>query len=61
MNIPKITGIDNALKIYYENSEIGNKEIKNLFAVRSSATISRLKKLVNIDLRVKSSQKKVVI
>jgi len=50
MNIPKITCIDNALKIYYENSEIGNNEIKILFAVRSSATISRLKKLVKAEM-----------
>jgi len=45
MYIPSITSIENALKIYYENAEIGNKEIKELFGVRSSTTISRLKKL----------------
>jgi pectin methylesterase-like acyl-CoA thioesterase len=31
MNIPQITGIDTALKIYYTHSEIGNKEIALLF------------------------------
>jgi hypothetical protein len=44
MNIPTITSIDNALKIYYNNAEIGNKEIIELFGRRSSATIARLKK-----------------
>ena len=50
LNIPKITSINNALKIYYENAEIGNKEIKHLFSVRSSATVSRLKKLVKAEM-----------
>jgi len=46
MNIPQITSIDVALKIYYEKAEIGNKEIRELFDVRSTATLSRLKKLI---------------
>lgn len=46
MNIPPITSIDNALKIYYSHSELGNKEIAALFGRLSSATISRLKKMV---------------
>ena len=50
MYIPSITSIENALKIYYENAEIGNQEIKILFGSRSSATISRLKKLVKIEM-----------
>ena len=45
MYIPTITSIENALKIYYENAEIGNKEIKILFGNRSTATISKLKRL----------------
>lgn len=44
-NIPAITSIDNALKIYYNHSEIGNKEMTALFGRRSSATISRLKRI----------------
>ena len=44
MYIPSITNIENALRVYYENAEIGNKEIKVLFGNRSTATISRLKK-----------------
>lgn len=50
MNIPQIMGIENALKIYYENAEIGNKEIKDLFGNRSSVTISRLKKQVRTEM-----------
>jgi len=50
MYIPTITNIENALKIYYENAEIGNKEIKKLFGNRSSVTISRLKTLVKAEM-----------
>jgi len=50
MNIPRITSIDEALKIYYSNAEIGNKEIISLFGRLSSATISRLKKTVKEEM-----------
>jgi len=50
MYIPSITSIENALKIYYENAEIGNKEIKYLFGNRSSVTITRLKKIVKTEM-----------
>ena len=50
MYIPTITSIENALKIYYENGEIGNKEIKNLFGNRSATTISRLKRFVKTEM-----------
>jgi hypothetical protein len=50
MNIPKITSIDEALKIYYSNAEIGNKEIVSLFGRLSSATITRLKKSVKVEM-----------
>jgi len=46
MNRPQIESINTALKIYYENSEIGNKEIISLFGKLSSATLSKLKKIV---------------
>jgi hypothetical protein len=48
--IPSITGIENALKIYYENAELGNKEIRALFGNRSTATVSRLKKNVRAEM-----------
>jgi ribosomal protein L15 len=54
MNIPKITSIENALKIYYTNSEIGNKEITELFGRHSSTTVSRLKKIVKDEMKEKN-------
>jgi DNA-binding Lrp family transcriptional regulator len=50
MYIPSITSIETALTIYYEHAEIGNKEIKDLFGCRSSATISRLKRLAKTEM-----------
>jgi len=50
MNIPQITGIDEALRIYYTHSEIGNKEIALLFGKLSSATISKLKKAAKTEM-----------
>ena len=50
MNIPQITSIDNALKIYYSHSELGNKEITLLFGRLSSATIAKLKKLAKEEM-----------
>lgn len=50
MNIPRIVSIEAALQIYYKYAEIGNAEIKNLFGRISSATISRLKKLVKAEM-----------
>ena len=50
LNIPTITGIENALKVFYENAEIGNNEIRVLFGNRSSATVSRLKKMVKSEM-----------
>jgi hypothetical protein len=53
LNIPPITSIDNALRVYYNHSEIGNKEITVLFGSRSSATISRLKRAVKDEMNTK--------
>ena len=50
MNIPTITSLENALMIYYKYSEIGNSEIAELFGKRSSATISKLKKIVKDEM-----------
>jgi hypothetical protein len=50
MNIPRIRGIDTALTVYYTHSEIGNKEIIALFGSLSSATVSRLKKMVKAEM-----------
>lgn len=54
MNIPPIIGIEDALKIYYSNSELGNKEIIALFGQRSSATISRLKRVAKDEMTAKN-------
>jgi len=45
MNIPQITGIDAAIRIFYRYPEIGTKEIAELFTRHSRSTINRLKKL----------------
>lgn len=50
MNIPPIKSIDTALKIFYSYPELGNKEITALFGRRSSATVSRLKKLAKAEM-----------
>ncbi|MBE6821582.1 MAG: hypothetical protein E7518_00515 [Ruminococcaceae bacterium] len=50
MNTPPITAIDTALAIYYKYPEIGNSHIKALFGKHSSATINRLKQLVNAEM-----------
>jgi len=50
VKIPPITGIENALKIYYAHSELGNKEITALFGRRSSATVCRLKRVVKDEM-----------
>jgi len=50
MNIPQIVSINEALRIYYSYSEIGNKEIIVLFGRISSATISKLKKLAKDEM-----------
>jgi len=48
--IPSIVNIKKTLKIFYENGEIGNREITYLFGSRSSATISRLKRLARAEM-----------
>ena len=50
MYIPSITSIETALTIYYKNAEVGNKEIRELFGCRSSATISRLKRIAKAEM-----------
>jgi len=50
MNIPQVTSIDNALKIYYSHSELGNKEITSLFGRLSSATTAKLKKMAKEEM-----------
>lgn len=50
MNIPNITSIDEALRIYYTHSELGNKEILSLFGRLSSATTAKLKNMAKDEM-----------
>ena len=50
MNIPQITGIDTAIKIYYLYPEIGNNEIRQLFGRHSSATTAKFKRAVKEEM-----------
>lgn len=53
VNIPKITSIDTAIIIYYNNMELSNKEIIELFGHKSKSTINNLKKVVKERMREK--------
>jgi hypothetical protein len=50
MRVPQIKSIDDALRIYYSHSEIGNSDIKALFGNLSSATVARLKTAVKDEM-----------
>lgn len=51
MNIPPIKDLDTAILIYYNNIELGNKEIIELFGHRAKSTINNLKKVVKERMR----------
>lgn len=46
IKVKQISSIDTALRIYYRYSEIGNKEIKELFGNLGNTTLSRYKEAV---------------
>lgn len=46
----KIKDFDTALRVYYANPEIGNKEMVELFGSMSTATKTRLKKEVKDEM-----------
>ncbi len=47
VRIPSITSIDTAVRLYYEKTELSNRDIKMLFGSNhSSTTIAKLKNLV---------------
>ena len=50
MNVPPVTSIENALKIYYNHVEIGNAEMSVLFGRRSTNTLAQLKKEVKREM-----------
>lgn len=43
VRIPQITSLETAIKLYYENIEIGNQEIKELFGPMGSARVCNSK------------------
>ena len=47
INIPEITSLDTAIQIYYRHTEIGTKEMTQLFTKKSKSRINRLKKLAH--------------
>lgn len=45
VHIPEITSLETAIRLYYENLELGNTEIKELFRVASGKKILTLKQM----------------
>ncbi|MBP3360061.1 MAG: hypothetical protein J6N52_04345 [Clostridia bacterium] len=46
MRVKRITSIDTALRIYYMFTEIGNKEIRELFGIKAQDCLVRYKEEV---------------
>ena len=44
VRIPQVTDIQTAIRIYYAKTEIGNKDIRELFGSLGNHTIAKLKK-----------------
>lgn len=44
VRIPQVQSIETAIRLYYERTELDNKDIQSLFGKLSSATITRLKR-----------------
>ncbi len=45
VRVPQLRSVEGAIRLYYERSELTNADIKELFDVHSSATITKLKAL----------------
>ena len=45
VRIPQLRSVEGAVRLYYERGELTNGDIKDLFDVHSSATITKLKNL----------------
>lgn len=45
VRVPQLRSVEDAVRLYYEKSELSNADIKELFDVHSSATIAKLKNL----------------
>ena len=46
MRIKKITSLDTAIRLYYENDELDSHDIKELFVTASASTITKMKNAV---------------
>jgi len=46
VHIPKIVSIETAIRLYLENIELGNAELRQLFGKKSTTIYSKLKKQV---------------
>ncbi len=44
MGTPNVRDIDAAVRLYYEKFELSSKDIGELFGVKSSATVAKLKR-----------------
>lgn len=47
---PNIKNIDLAVRLYYEKFELGTADIRAIFDAKSSATVTRLKKMVREEM-----------
>lgn len=45
VRIPQLCSVENAVRLYYEKSELTSADIKRLFDIHSSATVTKLKAL----------------
>jgi len=50
INIPQISSIENAIRIYYQYPELGNKQITELFGDISHTTVAKIKKYVRDEM-----------
>ncbi len=46
VRIPNINSLEIVIKKYYEKVELANSDVREIFDVRSSATVAKLKKIV---------------
>ncbi len=50
VRIPNISSLETAIKKYYEKTELSNSDIKEIFDVRSSATVAKLKQVAKQEM-----------
>lgn len=50
VRIPQPQSLETAIRIFYEKTEIGSAEIRELFGIRSSATTAKLKRLARAQM-----------